>query len=103
MIHARNLHDCHLLSHDPDLQREVTSYLLYCYAELLEYEDKETIDDFNFMVLNKEDLLMLDNLSTPEETVQVNIRADGHIMTIYRINPTEVFFIPAKISVQFTF
>ncbi len=39
MIHIRNLQDCHLITHDPELQREVISYLLYCRYELLEYED----------------------------------------------------------------
>ena len=104
MIHIRNLQDCHLLTHAPELQREVTSYILYCRAALLEYEDEEDLDDFDFMVLSKEDLPMLYNLGVPEETVQINIQADGHIITIYRIvYPTTVIFIPAEISAQFSF
>lgn len=55
MIHIRNLHDCHLLAHDPDLQREVTSYLLYCRSELLEHEDDVDDQDFNFSVLQESD------------------------------------------------
>ena len=100
MIHISNLHDCHLLTHDPDLQREVTSYLLYCQYELQEYAD----DDFDFMVLAEEDLPILNDLGTPEETVQITIKADGHIITIYRIVfPTTVIFIPAEISDQISF
>ena len=104
MIHINKLSDCHLLTYDPDLQREVISYLLYCRSELLEYEDEEDIDGFNFMILDEEDIPMLNDLGPPEETVQINIRADGHIITIHRIvYPTEVFFIPAEISDQISF
>ena len=107
MIHIRNLSDCILLSHDPDLQREVASYLLYCRHELQEYCDEDDIDDFNFMVLTEADLPaandMLQTLGTPEECVRISIQADGHIITIYRIvYPTEVLFIPSVISDQFS-
>ena len=106
MIHIRNLFDCHLLTHDPDLQREVTSYLLYCQYELQKYADND--EDFDFMVLTEEDLPaandMLNHLGTPEETVQISIKADGHIITIYRIVfPTTVIFIPTEISEKITF
>ena len=37
LIHIRNLSDRHLLTHDPDLQWEVISYMLYCRYELQEY------------------------------------------------------------------
>ena len=108
MIHIRNLPDCHLLTHDPDLQREVTSYLLYCRYEIQQYADGDDIDDFDFIVLAEEDLPlltdMLHDLGTPEETVQISIKADGHTITIYRIvYPTEVLFIPSGISDQFSF
>ena len=98
MIHIRNLSDCHLLTHAPELQREVISYLLYCHHDLQEYEDEDDIDDFDFKVLAEEDLpvanAMLNDLGTPEETVQINIQADGHTITIHRIvYPTEVLFI----------
>ena len=105
MIHIRNLQDCHLLSHDPDLQREVTSYLLYCQYELQEYADDDDsgTQDFDFVVLAETDLPILGDLGTPEETVQISIKADGHIITIYRIvYPTEVLFIPSEISAQFS-
>jgi len=57
MIHISNITDCHLID-NPELRREVTSYLLYCRHELLEYEDEEDVDDhdFNFMVLGKKDV-----------------------------------------------
>jgi len=98
MIHIHNLHDCNLLLHDPELFREVTSYLLYCQHELMEDDI-----DLNFSVLSIEDLPILNNLGPPEETVQINIKADGHIITMYRvIYPTEVIFIPAKISDHFS-
>ncbi len=104
MIHIRKLPDCHLLTDNPELQREVTSYLLYCRQELLEYEDEEDIDDFNFTVLSEEDLPMLQGLGPPEETVQINVKADGMVLTMYRIiYPTEVIFIPAEIADQFSF
>ena len=103
MIHIRNLSDCHLLTHDPDLQREVTSYLLHCQWELQEYVGDDEDQDFNFSVLSAEDLPMLNDLGTPEETVQINIKADGHIITIYRIvYPTTVLFIPADAATQFS-
>ena len=100
MINIRKLSDCHLLTHDPDLQREVISYLLYCQYELLEYGDAtDDLDDFNFMVLTEEDLSMLKNLGVPEKTIQINIKADGHIITLYRtVYPTEVIFIPNELS-----
>ncbi len=102
MIHIRNLSDCHLLTHDPELQREVTSYLLYC-----RYEVQDDDPDLSFTVLSEEDLSvltgMLNDLGTPEETVQISIKADGHIITMYRIiYPTEVLFIPAEISDKFS-
>ena len=104
MIHIHNISDCHLLTHDPELQREVISYLLYCQYELQEYADDDDIDDFNFSVLSAEDLPILDSLGTPEETVQINIKADGHIITIQRIvYPTEVLFIPAEFSNKISF
>lgn len=104
MIHIRNLPDCQLIIDSPELYREVTSYLLYCRAELLEYEDEDDVDDFNFIILRKEDLPMLNDLGPPEETVQISIKSDGIIQTIYRIiYPTAVLFIPADISEKFSF
>ncbi len=106
MIHIRNLQDCHLLIDNPELQREVTSYLLYCQYELLEYEDDPDSQDFSsfvFSVLQESDLSILNDLGTPEETVQINIKADGHIITMFRIvYPTEVIFIPSAISDKFS-
>ena len=98
MIHISNLHDCHLLLHDPELYREVTAYLLYCIHESMEDDD-----DFNFSVLQESDLPILNDLGPPEETVQINIKADDMVLTMYRIvYPTEVLFIPAEISDKFS-
>ncbi|MCF6267110.1 MAG: hypothetical protein L3J57_11255 [Desulfuromusa sp.] len=94
MIHIHNMQDCLLLTSDPDLFREVTSYLLYCC-----YEVQDDDQDFSFSILQEEDLPMLNDLSPPEETVQIRINADGMVLTMYRIvYPTEVLFIPAEIS-----
>ena len=83
MILISNLSDCNLLLHNPELYREVISYLLYCRHESME----DDIDDhnFNFSVLSAEDLSIPNDLGPPEETVQINIKADGHILTMYRI------------------
>ena len=103
MIHIRNIQDCHLID-TPELQREVISYLLYCRYELQESADEEDDHDFSFSVFQKSDLPILNDLGTPEETAQISINADGHIITMYRIvYPTEVIFIPAEISDQISF
>ena len=102
MINISNLSDCHLLLRNPELYREVTSYMLYCCHELQEYDPDP--QDFSYSVLQESDLYILNDLGPPEETVQINIKADGHIITMYRIvYPTEVIFIPATISNQFSF
>jgi hypothetical protein len=106
MIHIRNLPDCDQLIDNSELYREVTTYLLYCRMELLEYEDEEDVDehDFNFLVLDAEDLPMLNDLGPLEEVVQISIKADGMVQTMYRIVfPTTVIFIPAEISEQISF
>ena len=106
MILVRNISDCHLIS-NPELQREVISYLLYCQYEADDDPEDQGFVDFNFSVLQKSDIptanAMLNNLGTPEETVQISIKADEHIITMYRIiYPTEVIFIPPAISDQFS-
>lgn len=104
MTNIKNLSDCQQLTDNPELYREVISYLLYCRMELLEYADEEDLEDFNFMVLDEEDLPMLDDLGSPEEVVKIDIKMDGIIQTIYRIvYTTEVIFIPTDISDQFSF
>lgn len=104
MIHIRNLPDCQLLSYDPELQREVISYLLYCQYEA---DDDPEDQDFSFSVLQESDVpllnIILNNLGTPEETVQISIKAGDHIITMYRIiYPSEVLFIPTEISDRFS-
>ena len=107
MLTVSNIPDTTDLIEDPIMYREVVSYLRYCRQELLEYEDEEDIDDhdFNFSVLqDTDDLRMLDELGPPEETVQINLKIDGMVQTIYRIvYVTTVVFIPADLSDQITF
>jgi len=57
MIHINNISDCHLII-NPELQREVISYLLYCQYEIQEYADEDDDPDLNFTVLSEEDLPM---------------------------------------------
>lgn len=103
MIHIRNLQDCHHID-NPELYREVISYMLYCQYEVQEYADEDDPDDFNFLVLDLDDLPMLSDLGPPEETVQISIKMDGMVQTMFRIvYPSEVLFIPADISEQFSF
>jgi len=103
MIHISVTEDC-LSIDNPELQREVSSYLLYCQFEIQQYGDEDDDFEANFIVLSEEDLSMLNDLGPPEETVQINIKADGMVLTMYRIvYPTEVLFIPAEISNQFSF
>jgi len=106
MIYIRTLPDTNLITENPELYREATSYLLYCRMELLEFEDEEDVDnhDFNFQILDEEDLPMLNDLGPPEEIVQISIKADGIVQTMYRIVfPTTVIFIPVEISDKFSF
>ena len=43
MIHIRNLRDLSIIQNDPELYREVASYILYCRFEMLEDEDGKAI------------------------------------------------------------
>ena len=102
MIHISKLSDRHHLLHDPELYREVISYLLYCHHESM--EDDTDDHDFNFSILSAEDLSITNDIGPHDETVQINIKADGHTIIMYRIvYPTEVIFISADISNQFSF
>jgi len=103
MIYISNTQDCQSIS-NPELQREVISYLLYCQYEIQQYADEDDDFDINFQILDAEDLLMLNDLDPPEETNQISIKADFITQTIYRIiYPTEVLFIPAELSDQVSF
>jgi hypothetical protein len=68
MIHIRNLQELSAIKDDPELYREVASYILYCRFEML--EDEEDIDDhdFSISVFYESDLLLLNDLGPPEET-----------------------------------
>jgi len=91
MIHIRNLQDLSIIQDDPELYREVTSYILYCRFEML--EDEEDIDDhdFSISVFRESDLLLLND--SPEETVVTRIECCGDVRVFYRIVfPTEIVF-----------
>ena len=63
----------------------------------------EDDEDFNFTVLSDGDIPTIRTPGIPEEIVEINIKADRQIITMYRIiYPTEVIFIPAEISDQFS-
>ena len=49
MIHISKLSDRHHLLHDPELYREVISYLLYCHHESME----DNTDDHDFNLLHR--------------------------------------------------
>lgn len=98
MIHIHYLDDTHLLTHNPELYREVTSYLLYCRHELLEYGDEEELE-VNFLVLSEEDVPLLSELDTPEEIVHINIKVCNQHHGYYRIIYTDaVYFLPANLA-----
>lgn len=98
MIHVHTLADTHQLTHTPELCREVTSYLLYCRHELLEYGDEEE-NDFNFLVLSEEDVPLLSELDTPEEIVHIDIKVCDQHHGYYRIIYTDaVYFLDASLA-----
>jgi len=93
MIHIRNLQDLSIIQDDPELYREVASYILYCRFEML--EDEEDIDDhdFSISVFQESDLLLLNDLSPPEETAVTRIECCGDVRVFHRIvYPTEIVF-----------
>ena len=93
MIHISNLHDLSQIQDDPELYREVASYLLYCRHELLEYEDEEDVDeqDFSFSVFQGNDLVRLNDLGSPEESVLTRIECCGQVRIFRRlVYPTEI-------------
>jgi hypothetical protein len=100
MIPISNLYDCQQLNHDPELQREVISYLLYCQYELQEYDDDPDSQDFSFSVFqNTDDFEVLEDLGTPEETVRTEIRHCQGSCVIHRlVYVTEVLFIQAHLA-----
>jgi hypothetical protein len=93
MINICNITDCLEKIEDPVLFREITAYLLFCQYEI------EEEDELNFTILTQDDLHILDDFGIPEEMVQINIKADESIQTLYRIvYPTEVLFVPMECS-----
>lgn len=100
MIHINNLEDAGQLRGDPGLWAEVYGYLSVCAEEIRQYGDADDLDDhqFNFMILDEEDIAELARLGIPEESVRIDIFADGESRCMYRlVYPSEVFFIPGEL------
>ena len=87
MIHISNLHDLSQIQDDPELYREAASYLLYCRHELLEYEGEDDVDeqDFSFSVFQGNDLVRLNDLGPPEESVLTRIECCGRVRIFCRL------------------
>ena len=77
MIHIRNLQDLSIIQDNPELWREVASYILYCRFELLEDEDDINDHDFSISVFRESDASPLNDLGPPEETVVTRIECCG--------------------------
>lgn len=96
MIQINNMADLDAIRDDPELYREVASYLLYCRHEMLEYEDEEDVDahDFRFSVFQGLDFAGLNDLGSPEETAMIRIESCGEVRTFRRlIYTTEIVLI----------
>ena len=93
MIHIRNLQDLPAIQDDPELYREVTSYILYCRFELLEDEDDIDDHDFNISVFQQSDSPPLNDLGPPEETAVTRIECCGDVRVFHRlVYATEIIF-----------
>lgn len=94
MIHISNMADLDAIRHDPELYREVASYLLYCRHEMLEYEDDEDGHDFQLSVFQDDDLVRLTDLGPPEEDVLTRIECCSEVRVFRRlVYPTEIILI----------
>lgn len=101
MIHIRNQSDLHLITHDPELWREVYGYISVCISEFQEYADYDdlAVHDFNFSLISEEDINYINALGTPEEIVKIEIQPFDTTRIIYRvIFVTEVLFIPGELA-----
>jgi hypothetical protein len=87
MIHISKMQDLSAIRDDPELQREVISYLLYCQYEIQEYSDEYDLDDhdFNMFILDKHERSYINDLGPPEETVQTRIECCGEVRVFRRL------------------
>ena len=93
MIHIGNLQDLSLIQNDPELYREVASYILYCRFEMLDDEDDIDDHDFSISVFRESDSLPLNDLGPPEETVLTRIECCSKVRIFHRlVYPTEIIF-----------
>ena len=91
MIHIRNLQDLSIIQDDPELCREVASYILYCRFEMPEDEDDIDDHDFSISVFQESDSLLLND--PPEETAVTRIECCGEVRVFHRlVFPTEIIF-----------
>ncbi|TLM63595.1 MAG: hypothetical protein FDZ69_12390 [Deltaproteobacteria bacterium] len=95
MIHITCADDAAALEDDLILQREVLGYLCACRAECDDEDDLE----FDFVVLNKDDLPTLAGLGDPEETARIEIHTGGQVRVITRlVFVASVYFAPFDIG-----
>ncbi len=82
MIHINSLADLSAIQHDPELYREVASYLLYCQYESGDDEDDF---DFNLKIAEASDIDFINDLGPPEEIVIIRIECCGENRIFHRI------------------
>lgn len=80
MIQITCVDEAAVLKDDLVLHREVLGYLSACRAECDDEDDLE----FNFVVLDEEDLPTLAGLGEPEETARIEIRTGDQVRVITR-------------------
>ena len=93
MIHINSISDLSKIRDDPELYREVASYLLYCQYENQHYGD---FDDhyFELFILDDQEVNLIKDLGEPEETVLTRIECCGEIRIFRRlVYPTEIILI----------
>ena len=95
MIHITCADDAAALKDDLFLQREVRGYLCACRTEC----DNEDDLEFDFVVLEEEDLPTLAGLGEPEETARIEIHTGNQVRVIMRlVFVSTVYFAPFDIS-----
>lgn len=94
-----NLADLKQIKDDPDLYREIFSFLSFCVAEILEYGDAEDLDghDFNVVLLTDTDRDYLTGLGQPEEDATTVLKSQGQKRVFRRlVYPAEIIFTEEK-------
>ncbi|TLM69206.1 MAG: hypothetical protein FDZ69_00090 [Deltaproteobacteria bacterium] len=95
MLHITCVDETVALNHDLILQREVRGYLCACRAEC---DDEDNLE-FDFVVLDQEELPTLAGLGEPEETARIEIRTGDQVRVIMRlVYVSTVYFAPFDIN-----